>query len=372
MIWGAVVVSLITLGVGLVLALALRSLPTVRLQLIGLAALAVCLPLASVFLSGWVMFHMGDDVKILAMSAASATVAMIGGLFLARSIAGSIDQVRDASVALSRGDLTVRAPESGPAEVADMAASFNEMAMNLEQLFDARRELVAWASHDLRTPLANMQAMLEALEDGLAEPGDYLPALGDQVRGLTLLVDDLFELARIDAGALTLELHALPLGELVSVCLRGVTAEAAQRHITLDADVDPTAIARFAPDKVERVLLNLLTNALRHTPSDGAVAVRVAPDVDAVQGERRGHRRRARPRGRAADVRSLLAQRPGAIPARRRPGAGNRARPRRGAWRTNLGRESRRRRRPRQLYASGRIASRHLRTRYAAQGRSTT
>ena len=84
-----------------------------------------------------------------------------------------------------------------------------------------------------------MQAMLEALEDGLAEPGDYLPALGDQVRGLTLLVDDLFELARIDAGALTLELHASPLGELVvASCLRGVTAEAAARHITLDADVD--------------------------------------------------------------------------------------------------------------------------------------
>jgi len=283
MIWGAAAVSLVTLGVGLILALALRALPTVRLQLMGLAALAVCLPLTAVLLSGWVMFHMGDDVKILAVSAASATVAMIGGLVLARSIAGSIDSVRDASVALSHGDLTVRAPESGPAEVADMAESFNQMAANLERLFDARRELVAWASHDLRTPLANMQAMLEALEDGLAEPADYLPALGDQVRGLTLLVDDLFELARIDAGALTLELRASTLDDVVSSCLRGVTAEAAQRHISLDADVDPAAVARFAPDKVERVLLNLLTNALRHTPSDGAVAVRVEPDLDAVR-----------------------------------------------------------------------------------------
>jgi signal transduction histidine kinase len=266
-----------------VVALALRALPTVRLQLIGLAALAVCLPLAAVLLSGWVMFHMGDDVKILAVSAASATVAMIGGLFLARSIAGSIDRVRYASVALSRGDLTVRAPESGPAEVADLASSFNQMAAHVEQLFDARRELVAWASHDLRAPLANMQAMLEALEDGLAEPADYLPALGDQVRGLSLLVEDLFELARIDAGALTLELRSSGLGEVVNSCLRGVTAEAAQRHITLDADVDPAAVARFAPEKVERVLLNLITNALRHTPSDGTVAVRVAPDVDAVR-----------------------------------------------------------------------------------------
>ncbi len=283
MIWGAVTVSFVTLGVGLILAFALRALPTVRLQLMGLAALAVCLPLAAVLLSGWVMFHMGDDVKILAVSAASATVAMIGGLFLARSIASSIDRVRDASVALSHGDLTVRAPESGPAEVADMAESFNEMAANLEQLFDARRELVAWASHDLRTPLANMQAMLEALEDGLAEPADYLPALGDQVRGLTLLVDDLFELARIDAGSLTLELRASALDDVVSTCLRGVTAEAALRHVSLGADVDPAAVARFAPDKVERVLLNLLTNALHHTPSDGAVAVRVVPDDDAVR-----------------------------------------------------------------------------------------
>ena len=154
------------------------------------------------------------------------------------------------------------------------------MAANLEQLFDARRELVAWASHDLRTPLANMQAMLEALEDGLAEPGDYLPALGDQVRGLTLLVDDLFELARIDAGALTLELHASALDEVVEELSPRRHGRGAQRHITLDADVDPSAVARFAPEKVERVLLNLLTNALRHTPSDGAVAVRVAPDVE--------------------------------------------------------------------------------------------
>ncbi len=283
MIWHAAAVALIALGVGLILSLGLRALPTVRLQLMGLAALAVCLPLTVVLLSGWVMFHMGDDVKILAMLAASATVAMIGGLFLARSIASSIDSVRDAAVALSNGDLTVRAPETGPNEVADMAESFNEMAANIEELFDARRELVAWASHDLRTPLANMQAMLEALEDGLAEPADYLPALGDQVRALTLLVEDLFELARIDAGALTLELHASPLVDVVSACIRGVSAEAVQRQVSLNSEVDSEAIARFAPEKVERVLLNLLTNALRHTPSDGAVAVRVEPDHDTVR-----------------------------------------------------------------------------------------
>jgi len=279
----ALIVALATLGIGLVLAALLRLLPTVRLQLAGLAVLAVLLPLGAVLTSGWVMFHMGDDVKILAVTAASALTALVAALLVARSIADSLDRVREASVELARGNLDARAPEGGPAEVAELAASFNEMGANLGRLFDTRRELVAWASHDLRTPLANMQAMLEALEDGLGEPDEYVPVLREQVRVLSLLVDDLFELARIDAGALTLELHSLPVAPVISSSLRGVEAEARSRHVTLAAEVEEDVTARFAPEKVERVLMNLLTNALRHTPSDGAVAVRVEPRVGEVQ-----------------------------------------------------------------------------------------
>lgn len=283
MILQAFVVGAATLGVGVGAALGLRLLPTVRLQLAGLAVLAVCLPLSAVLLSGWVMFHMGDDVKILAVSAASAAVAVVAGLVVGGSISGRIDRVRDASSALAEGDLSVRAPETGPAEVADLARSFNEMAESLERLFDARRELVAWASHDLRTPLANVQAMLEALEDGLVDPHESFPVLREQVRILALLVDDLFELARIDAGALTLELRDASVTGLVQACLRGVEADARRRGIALAADVDADVHARCAPDKVERVLLNLLTNALRHTPSDGTVAVQVEPRTGEVQ-----------------------------------------------------------------------------------------
>jgi signal transduction histidine kinase len=157
------------------------------------------------------------------------------------------------------------------------------MAAELRRLFDTRRELVAWASHDLRTPLANMQAMLEALEDGLGEPDEYVPVLREQVAALSLLVDDLFELARIDAGALTLELRRLPVAPVVSSTLRSIEAEARTRHVRLEADLDDEVTARFAPDKLERVLMNLLANALRHTPSDGAVAVLVEPQHDEVR-----------------------------------------------------------------------------------------
>jgi signal transduction histidine kinase len=267
-----------TLAAGLLAALGLRRLPSLRLQLAGLALLALGLPLAAVLLSGVVMFTSGHDLTVLAVAVGSSTAALGAAFLLAGSIHAAIERVRAAATALARGDLSARAPEDGPAEVGELAASLNEMAANIEELFDARRQLVAWASHDLRTPLANMQAMLEALEDGLADPERYVPALREQARTLGQLVDDLFELARIDAGALTLELRDAPLAGLVQSCLRGLEAEAQARRVTMTAETNgPDPAVRCAPEKVERVLLNLLTNALRHTPSDGAVGVVVEP-----------------------------------------------------------------------------------------------
>ncbi|MBM3678017.1 MAG: HAMP domain-containing protein [Actinobacteria bacterium] len=280
MIAEAVVIGAATLGVGLAAASGLRLMPSVRTQLSGLAVLAVGLPLASVLFSGWVMFHMGADVKILAVSAASAAVALVGALMLARSIVRPLERLGLTARSLAGGNLGARADQDGPREVAQLAGAINTMASDLERLFDARRELIAWASHDLRTPLANMQAMLEAIDDGLAEPDYYVPALHDQVRTLAILVDDLFELAQIDAGALRLELAVAPLDALVESCVRGVEAEARAKGIALETRLDASApTATIAVDKIQRVILNLLTNALRHTPSDGTVA---------VHGERRG------------------------------------------------------------------------------------
>ena len=148
------------------------------------------------------------------------------------------------------------------------------MASSVEQLFDARRELVSWASHDLRTPLASLRALIEAAEDGLVEPADYLPTLREQATTLTTLVDDLFELAQIDAGVLTLELRQTDVAELISATLRTLGPEAANRRITLAANVSAGITVAVAPEKIERVLANLVANALRHTPADGSIAVR--------------------------------------------------------------------------------------------------
>ena len=280
----AVAVAAGTLAVGLAATFALRLLPSVRSQLAGFALLAVVLPLLAVLLSGWVMFHMGDDVKILAVAAASASAAVAAALVLASSIARRIDRLRSASAALAAGDLGARAPEGGPRELAELGRSFNAMAGSLEGLFDARRELVAAASHDLRAPVASIAAMLEAIEDGLATPEEYLAPLQDQARRLTILVDDLFELARIDAGALVHELQEVALAPLVESCMRGFEAEARAQNVTLKRTVaDGIPEARCVPEEVERVLLNLLTNALHHTPSDGTVAVTLATAPDHVR-----------------------------------------------------------------------------------------
>jgi signal transduction histidine kinase len=345
----ALVVAFATLAVGLGAGLGLRRLPTLRLQLMALGLLATLLPLAAVVLSGVVMFSSEHDLTVLLVAAAASSAAVAAGLLVRLSILHALGRVRAASAAVAGGDLAARAPEDGPVEVAELAVSFNEMAGRVEELFDARRQLVAWASHDLRTPLASMQAMLEAIEDGLEEPARYLPALREQVGLLGLLVDDLFELARIDAGALTFEIREASVAGLVESCVRALGAEAEARNVRLEARPNGAgATARCAPDKVERVLFNLVTNALRHTPSDGSVAVLVEPRGGEVlvtvedTGEGlppealrrmfdrfwRSDRARSRTRGGAglglAIARGLVEAQGGRIWAENRPGGGAR------------------------------------------------
>jgi signal transduction histidine kinase len=279
----ALVVAVVTAGAAAAVMLLLQALPTVRLQVAGLAFFSVVLPLGAVLLSGWVMFHMGDDVKILAVSSAAATAAVAAGLLLGRTLGGRLDRLRQATRDFARGDLTARTPEEGPTELAELSVAFNDMASRLAELFDTRKELVAWASHDLRTPIGSLRAMLEAVEDGVAEPAELLPVLRRQVRTLERLVDDLFEVACIDAGALTLELRPTDVSQLVQASITGLAADAEARGVRLEARTNGTSRVLCAPEKIERVLGNLVTNALRHTPPDGSVVVSVEASSDVVQ-----------------------------------------------------------------------------------------
>jgi signal transduction histidine kinase len=276
-------VGLGTLLIGTVAAFALRTLRSVRQQLAGLALVAVILPLGAVLVSGLVMFHMGNEADFIFITCTVTTSGLLGAFVLARNIVRPLDTIRKASQRLASGDLGARAPQQGPSELSELGSSFNGMAVHLEEAFDARRELVAWASHDLRAPITSLQAMLEAIEDGIVEPRHYLSALQSQVRLLGALVDDLFELACIDSGAVSLDFHSVCVELLVASCVHRFDAEARARGITLSvAQRGGMTQSRCSPDKIERVLINLITNSVRYTPAGGQITVSVAGGAGAV------------------------------------------------------------------------------------------
>lgn len=283
MIVKILVVAAATLAAGTLAGALVRRLPSVRLQLASLALLAVALPLGAVLLCGAVMLHMGAEGEVVAISVAAGAISVAVALALARNIVGPLRAVRAASVRLAEGDLGERAPVVGPTEIADLASSFNAMADHLEAGIDARRELIAWASHDLRAPITSLQAMLEAIDDGVVQPSDYMAALLSQVGLLGSLVDDLFELACLDAGATPMALDAVDLAGVVRACARRFAVEAEARHVRLSAAVPEAAVAATcAADKVERVLGNLVTNALRYTPEGGRIVLSLGDGAQEV------------------------------------------------------------------------------------------
>jgi len=140
----------------------------------------------------------------------------------------------------------------------------------------ARRELVTWMSHDLRTPLAGIRAMAEALADGVvsdaAEAGEYARRIGRETERMAGMVDDLFQLSRITSGALRLTLSAVPLGEVVSEAVAAESARAARKGVRLTAADDVVWPVVLGSDpELARVVRNLVSNAVRHTPPDGTV-----------------------------------------------------------------------------------------------------
>ena len=262
------------LTAGLLAAIPLGLFRSVHARLVALTLIVGALPIAAVLLSGIAMFDMHSDVVLVSVAVASSMVAIGGALLVTRSISGPLLELRASTGRLARGDFSARVGEHGPAELSEVAASFNEMTSRLEELFDARRQLVAWASHDLRAPVSSLKEMLEAIEDGVAEPEHYLPAMQQQVHALRILIDDLFELAQIDADDTAFETYGVPVGPLVESSLDAFAAEASARRISLERRLEAgLPDVEVAPEKIERVLQNLLANAVRHTPPEGSIVV---------------------------------------------------------------------------------------------------
>lgn len=214
-------------------------------------------------------------VSLVAGVVALVVAVIVGGAF----VRWSRTMREDARRFGVSGEFTSAA--RGPAELQELADELTRTSERLREsreregrLEESRRELVSWVSHDLRTPLAGLRAMTEALEDGIAEdPARYRRQIRAEVDRMVRMVDDLFELSRIHAGVLRLSLQPVALGDIVSEAIAGADPVAKANRVRLGGQVEEGIVLTADPGELSRVISNLLMNAIRHTPADGVVEV---------------------------------------------------------------------------------------------------
>ena len=266
---------------------------SVRASLVSVAAVSLLAVVAGVIGTARAMFLSGHDFGVtLLVSGVAGVVGLLVALALAGRVLADVRVLERAAAAVgpegTDDDVELPSPRSAELRrVRDALAGVSErlgQARRRERALEAsRRELVAWVSHDLRTPLAGLRAMAEALEDGVAEdPTRYHRQIRREVDRLARMVDDLFELSRIQSGALSLTLERVDVGDLVSDVLAGTRPVAAARGVRLDPSLVGSPQIDADAAGLGRVLANLVVNAIRHTPSDGAVSVVASADGDDV------------------------------------------------------------------------------------------
>jgi len=260
--------------------------PTLRWTLLGGYGLASILTFFNVWFSAQLMFASQHDLLLaIVLLVFAGGIAMILGYFLSSTVTERINLLKGAAEKLAKGDLQTRVPVNGRDEVAALSQTFNQMAEQLQaadqkqrELESLRRDLIAWVGHDLQTPLASMRAILEALSDGVVDEPEmvkrYLITAQRDVMWLSALIDDLFQMSQLDAGGFPLQRAPASLSDLVSDTLESFSQLAKQQEITLEgqveSDVDPVLMDTQA---IGRVFNNLISNALRYTPSQGRVSV---------------------------------------------------------------------------------------------------
>jgi signal transduction histidine kinase len=257
--------------------------------------IAAALTLLNVWLTARLMFINEHDLALAGLLLVFATgICLSFGYFLSGSITQTLTELVHATHQVGEGDFSARVHAKGRDESAQLAQAFNAMTERLAQaeedaraLDAARRDLVAWASHDLRTPLTSLRAMIDALTDGVVTDPEtvsrYLRQSKAEVARMNAIIDDLFELAQLDTGHLMLKLDMASLSDLISDTLEGFSLQARERNIRLSGGVEPGIDPIcIAPEKISRVLQNLVENALRHTLAGGAIDLQARRDNGAV------------------------------------------------------------------------------------------
>jgi signal transduction histidine kinase len=261
-----------------------RTSPLAR-QLAGGVALSVGLSTVGVVVIALAMFLSPHDALMtVVLLTFSAGLAAYSVWALAQGPLADIRSIGDGLRAVGEGRRDVTIETRGCDELAQLAADASGMVAQLadreaerDASDAARRKLVAAISHDLRTPLTSLRLLADAIEDELVDDQtrrDYLRQMSVHLRSLSALVDDLFELSRLEAGDIQWSMQRVRLDELVAETVEAMRAQAQAHGVRVSAAVpEHVVVARADPERLQRVLFNLIQNAIRHTPADGSVTV---------------------------------------------------------------------------------------------------
>ena len=240
--------------------------------------------------AGQQMFVSTHDLTVLLIVVGFGVVAAVAfAVLVSGPLTGDLTHIAETASGIAAGNLSTRTKITRSDEVGDLAGALDVMAASLETADVARsrddtvrREFFAAVSHDLRTPLASMQAALEALQDGLVDdPDRYLASMTRDTEALAQMVDDLFLLARLESGDVEIRTESIDLTEIADEAVEVFRPLAAGKSLSMVLDVDTRVTAIAGPEGVARVVRNLLDNAVRHSPTGGQIVVTVSNGASA-------------------------------------------------------------------------------------------
>lgn len=266
-----------------------------RQRFIGVALVAAVAAIANLAGLSRAMFLSRHDATLVTVLVLYATGAgLAAALVLAKGTSEVVDRLDATATRMGEGDLTARVGEvAAGLEFDRLARTLDEMAARLQlaqsrhaEVEQMRRDLITMVSHDLRTPLASLRAMVEAISDGVVDDAPslrrYFQEMRRSVEQLVTMVDDLFELTQLDAGAVRDETRRARLDEVIASAVAAVQLQASQQGLHLIQDFEPVAGVVCSP-RLARVLQNLLANAVHHTPADGTVRITASRTNDRLK-----------------------------------------------------------------------------------------
>jgi signal transduction histidine kinase len=264
-------------------------------QLALIAAVAVAPVLAGLVVIALLMVI--SDHAVLLVSAiviGAGVLAVTGAWLVSRALVADLDAIRDGLESVGAGEREIVIVTSANDELGQVAAAANAMIVQLtgeeaarDRSEAARHQLVASVSHDLRTPITALRLLADAIGDDLVagqQRRSYLRRMATHIDALSALIDDLFELSRLEAGDISWSLEQLAVGELVGEAVDAMRPQAEAKGVRVAVNMAPgLSPARGNPEKLQRVLFNVIQNAIRHTPADGSVVVRAQPTPQGIE-----------------------------------------------------------------------------------------